>query len=154
MFTERINAFELTVENTMKGDDQSTGSGENIEIPVRGGHRKTSLKLDYPRYFADTNMLYQDVDQELLASIEFTGPIITGATPYELAFYFGSCRIDPDSVPVDSPGPLKESIELECHRPGTNLFQAAKFPNITLLQDSELVIMAVNDDNFNYLNEN
>jgi hypothetical protein len=151
---QAVSGFEITVENSLKGDDQTTTSGQNIIIPLRQTMRKTTLKLDYPRYNAATLHTYDDLDSELMASIEFTGPIITGATPYEIAFFFSSLRtrVD-DGSPVGGPGPLGMSFEWDAHRPASDLWQATKYPNITPVENSEMTLMLVNDDTQNYLTE-
>lgn len=154
---QAVSGFEITVENALKADDQTTTSGQNIIIPVRQTHRKVTLKLDYPRYNAALLHAYDDADSELMAKVHFTGPIITGATNYELACFFSSLktRVD-DGSPVDGPGPLGMSFEWDAHRPGasggSDRWQASEYPNITPVEDSEMTLMLVNDDSANYLN--
>lgn len=149
-----VSSFELSGSNGLKADDQTTDSDQRIEIPVRGAHRETRLKLELPRYRQDTEFIFADLDQEMISSLKFTGPIVTGATPYELNAFMSSMRFDPITSNVDGPGPLPLTMEFVAHRPiTTNEFQATDCPNITLLQDSEIFFELVNDDSFNYLLE-
>lgn len=154
--TVRPSSFELSVDNKLKADDQTTESGTGIEIPVRDGFRETKLKLEFPRYNVDTNQAAFDADTELAAKLVFTGPVIpsTGSETYLWGFFMSSLRFDTSAVNISGPGRLPESMELYAERPvTTDIFAAGNYNSVALKHDSELVVKIQNEEFLNYLTE-
>jgi hypothetical protein len=123
----RPSSFELTIDNKLKVDDQTTESGLQFEQPVRDGSREVKVKFEFPRYSSDTYPTVFDVDTEMALQMEFTGPIIpsTGSEKYLWGFYMSSVRFDTNSVNVAGPGRLPQSFELYAERPvTTDIFTA------------------------------
>jgi hypothetical protein len=155
--TIRPSSFELSIDNKLKGDDQTTESGVLIEQPVRDGFRETMLKLELPRYSVDTWPVYFDLDSELAGKLVFTGPTIAGVSgsSYLWGFFMSSLRFSADTINVAGPGRLPEAIELYAEKPvTTDIFAAANYNSVALKKDSELVVKVQNEDPQNYLTEN
>jgi hypothetical protein len=154
--TVRPNAFELTIDNKLKADDQTTESGTAIEIPVRDGFRETKLKLEFPRYNTDLHQLTYDLDTEMAGKLVFTGPTIsgTGGETYLWGFFMSSLRFDDAQAPISGPGRLPETMEFYAERPGTtDIFAAGNYNSVALKHDSELVVKVQNREPQNYLTE-
>ena len=152
-----INGWELTVNNNLKADDQSTESAPNILIPIRNGPREVTLKLDFPRYNSTIDVLhaFADANTELAASIVLTGPVIAGAYTYSWGFYMSSLRAITSSTSIGGGGVIPSSIEFEAARPGgSDVFDGATYNSITLMKDSELVVQINNNIATNYILEN
>jgi len=151
-----ISGFELTVNNNLKADDQSTASAPNILMPIRTGPREVSLKLDFPRYNTafETLSAYAGLNTEMAASLGLTGPALGGGYDYQCNFYMSSLRIKNPTASI-SKAVLTPSIELEAARPGgSDVFEAGGSLNgITLMKDSELVVKIINNVPKNYILE-
>ena len=152
-----IDTWEFVIDNKLKGDEQTTTSDERIIQPMRNGVRETTLKLHVPRY--DTTiaafMALMDLDTEMMASIEVTGPEIAATGFYNfLGIYLPMTKMfDPIWAPVEGPQRLVSGYSLEAGRlnGATDGFAATKYHSITLHKDSEFRIVIQNEDNFNYL---
>lgn len=154
--TIRPASFELSIDNKLKTDDQTTESGVNPEQPVRDGFRETLLKLEMPRYNADTLPSLFDIDTEMAGKLVFTGPTIAGGSgeSYLWGFFMSSLRFNADAVNIAGPGRLPETIEFFAERPvTTDIFAAANYNGVSLKHDSELVVKVQNEDAQNYLTE-
>jgi hypothetical protein len=152
----RPNSFELAIDNGLKGDDQTTESGLNHEIPVRDGFRTTTLKLDFPRYSADTLGTAFDGDQEYAGQLEFTGPDLpsSGSTARLWGFYMSSLRFVSEGTNIAGANRVPQSVEFVAEKPGgSDIFDATKYQSITTRKDSEIVIVTRSEDPQNYLTE-
>jgi hypothetical protein len=151
-----VSGIELSVDNKLKVDDQSTASGKNIVEPCRSDMRETTLKLEFPRYSDayETMITLMELNAECMCSIVFTGPLITGSYYYTWEFYMPAIWMTADPRNISGPGPLTMSWEFECRRPvTTDGFAATKYNSIRLVKDSELRVACKNLDTFNYLTE-
>jgi hypothetical protein len=151
------SSFELTVNNNLKGDDQTNTSGVHILQPCRGGMQDISLKLEFPRYNSDLPTLFDwaDAGTELAASFGFIGPAI-GVTAYyhQWNLFMSSIRAKNAQAPIPGPGPITVSIEFDAYRPGgTDIFAAGSYHSIGLKKDSALVACIHNAFATNYLLE-
>ena len=154
------SSFELSVNNNLKGDDQTTTSGTHILQPTRGGMQDISLKLEFPRYNTDLTALlgYADNNTELAASLVFTGPLIGVTAQYHSwQLFMSSIFAKNPSAPISGPGPLTTSLEFEVFRPnGSDIFNAVPatyYHSIPLKKDSALVACVHNGFATNYLLE-
>jgi hypothetical protein len=151
----RPSSVELTIDNKLKVDDQTTESGLQFEQPVRDGFREVKVKLEMPRYNSDLYPVTFDGDTEMMMQLEFTGPTITGTgETYLWGFYMPSVRHDTLSTNVSGPGRLPLSMEFFAERPvTTDGFAATKYNGTSVNHDSELVIKVQNEEPQNYLTE-
>ena len=149
--------WELTVDNKLKTDDRSLCSAPNIIQPVRSDFRETSLKLEFPRYNAGLETMYDlgVLNTELAASLIITGPQIALAGSYrKWSFFMSSLRYAAPVSQIAGPGPITHSFELDAHRPsGSDIFESAYYQSITLVKDSDLVVMCNNEDVVDYITE-
>lgn len=151
----RIGSFELSIDNKLKGDDQTTESDVNIEIPVRDNFRETKLKLEFPRYNTSNDLLASlDLDVEMAAKLVFTGPTLGGGENYLWGFFMSSLRFDAAASNIAGPGRLPQTAEFFAEKPvTTDIFAAANYNGVALKKDSELVVKVQNGDFQNYLTE-
>jgi hypothetical protein len=158
------NKFELEVDNKMSAEDQSSATGQNIEIPVRTEASTVMLKLERPRYTdrgtGDPTWIgLLETDQEMCARIVMTGASI-GATAqvYRWGFFMTSLKQSPDSAEpnIQGPGPLRNSFALQAFSrdpASTDEFAASYYGAIALKKASPLVVTCANADSGNYLLE-
>lgn len=152
-----IDSWEFAIDNKLKGDEQTTSSAERIIQPMRNGMRETTLKLHVPRYDSTiaTHMALMDLDSEMMASIEATGPQIAATGYYYfLGIYLPITKMfDPIWAPIEGPQRLVSGYSLEAGRLNgtTDPFAATKYHSIGLKKDSEFRIVINNEDSFNYL---
>jgi hypothetical protein len=154
--TVRPSSIELTIDNKLKVDDQTTESGLQFEQPVRDGFREVKVKIEFPRYNSDIFPALFDSDTEMALQMEFTGPTIasTGGETYLWGFYMSSVRFDTSAVNVAGPGRLPLTLELFAERPvTTDIFAATKYNGTSVNHDSELVVVVQNEEFQNYLTE-
>ena len=152
----RPSSFELTIDNKLKVDDQTTESGLQFEQPVRDGFREVKVKFEFPRYNSDLYLTTFDLDTEMALQMEFTGPTIasTGGETYLWGFYMSSVRFDTATANVGGPGRLPINFEVYAERPvTTDVFAATKYNGTSVNHDSELVVVVQNEEFQNYLTE-
>ena len=149
------SSIELSIDNTLKGDDRTNVSGTTIIQPVRSNFREIRLKLEFPRWYSALDSILDDVytDTEYAASIIFTGPQIAATGEYyKWSFFMSSLRGENPSQNIEGPGPLTHSIEFVAHRPvTTDIFEAGFYESIPLKKDSELIVMVQNEDSADYI---
>jgi len=142
------SSFEISINNNLKGDDQTTTSGVHIVQPVRAGMQEIAFKLEFPRYNSDLTSLagWAELNTELAASLVFTGPQIAVTGFYHTwELYMSSVRAKIPASPINGPAPLTQSIEFEVHRPsGSDIFDAGSYHAIVTKKDSALVAI-IND---------
>jgi hypothetical protein len=155
MATVRPSSFELSIDNKLKGDDQTTESGVNIEPPVRDGFRETMLKLEFPRYSSDLYMTTADIDSEMAGKLIFTGPTLAGGQTYLWGFFMSSLRhIGAPDASISGPGRVPQTLEFVAEKPGgSDIFDAGNYEGVALKKDSEIVIKVQNQDFGNYITE-
>ena len=150
-----VNGIEISLGNNLAAEDQSALSGSHIVQPLRSQFREVTLKLDYPRYSADTNQSALDINSEMIAAVIFTGALIAGTSYLRVGFFFDSLQYLGAPAPIDSPGAIKESLTFQAHRVGsvTSVWNSY-WPNVTTQKDCEMRCMIGNTISANYLNEN
>lgn len=160
MTTIAASGFELVVDNPLKTDDRTTASSPNIIIPVRDNFKSVTLKLDRPRYSSvdgdNTLIGYFAQGQEMSAKITITGALIGGSAYYMYRFCLPSIYATGPLGPanIEGPGPLTQEWNFRAYRPiTTDPFAASYYDSITVLKDSELVIVHHNIEGCNYLRE-
>lgn len=102
-----ISDFELTLDNTLKGDDVIGGSN-NILEPIRSGHRKVTLTLTIPRA-DDTYASYQQNRTPLQADLSFTDA--TKTLLLEISYII---LIDGGDIPISGPEIIPASLTFDC----------------------------------------
>jgi hypothetical protein len=160
MVTIKASEFELVVDNGLRGGETATGVAPKIIIPVREALKNVTLKIARPRYSSDESddqlIGYFQTDQEFSAIITITGPLIGGSIYYKYKFCLPSLRATGPLGPanIEGPGPLAQEWNFRAYRPvTTDPFAATEYESITVLKDSELVMMHYNEENVNYLTE-
>lgn len=151
------SSFELAINNNLKADDQTTGSGVHIVQPVRAGMQEVTFKLEFPRYNSDHTsfMTWAGLNTELAASLVLTGPQIgTTGIYHTWELYMSSIRAKSPAAPIGGPAPLTQSVDFEVHRPsGSDIFDAGSYHSITTKKDSSVVAVINNAFAPNYLLE-
>jgi len=150
-----INSFELSIDNRLKVDDQTTSSGTQFAIPVRDHFRDVMLKVEFPRYNATTWDTFVDIDGNLAASMIFTGPTIgaTGET-YILGFFLPSMEFINAPANIPGPGRIPQSLEFKAVNPTVaNIFRTAHYNGTVLQKNSNIEIKVQNEEPINYLTE-
>lgn len=164
-----VNKWELSVDNHLSSEDQSSATGLYPEIPVRTEAPTVMLKFDRPRYtdrgFTDSSWLTVfDSDIELCAKIVIggtsqTAPVI-GATAFyhRIGLFMTSLKrtSEPDEPNIQGPSSLRNSWGFQAFSRDpatTDVFAAANYSGITLLKNSALVVTCDNADSGNYLLE-
>lgn len=159
-----VSKWELSIDNKLSAEDQSSVTGKNIEIPVRTEPVEVTLKLERPRYtdrgLGDSAWFALfDADVELAASIVITGPTIgVTAFSHRFGFFMTSVKIGSESFEpnVQGPGSLRNSWSLQAYSRDpatTDIFAASRYSGISLLKNSALVMTIDNADSTNYLLE-
>lgn len=152
--------FEITIDNGLEAAIRTTESGEHIIQPVRSGFRTMRMKMGFPRYQTTHESMLNlgvQLDTELAASIEITGPQIAATGENWFWGFFGSSAwmIDPKN-PIDGAAAVKTEWNLELARPGSSadIFVAGgKYNGVTLRKNSELVVVTNDDTSANYMIE-
>jgi hypothetical protein len=156
MTEQAVSGWEITLDNNLKGDDQSSESGVNIEIPVRNGFRSVKLKLDFPRYSNDVDVALFSADTESQAKIILTGPQIASTGEYyTMGFFFPRLVWTAQSLTIGGPGPVTPSQEFDAVRleGATDQLAAGNYQGIAPVKDSEFRVVLHNEDNFDYSDE-
>jgi hypothetical protein len=107
-----VSAVELSLLNTMKGDQGVSGSRQVIE-QLRDGFREVTLKFTIPRYAVDTYLDFRDADTNLQINMSWTN------STYTRQIYVPTCKIKDIKSPVGSAGLLTQEIEIICFRRNT-----------------------------------
>jgi hypothetical protein len=151
----RPSSLELTIDNKLKPDDQTSASGVKFEQPLRDGHREVMLKLEFPRYNAIAEELFFDLDTEYCGKVVFTGPAISGTgETYLYGFFMSSLRWSNFDAAVSGPGRIPRTLEFFAEKPGgSDVFESGNYESVTLRKDSSLVVKVQNEDPQNYLTE-
>jgi len=158
------SSYEISVDNNLKGDDQTNASGTHILQPTRGGMQVFTFKLTFPRYNSGLTSLlgWADDNTELAGSIAIGG---TSAAPqigtsgfyHAWNFFMSSIRAKNPQVPITGPAPLTVTVEFEVFRPsGSDIFNAVPatyYHSIPLKKDSALIACVHNAFATNYLLE-
>lgn len=160
MTEQPVSSFELSVDNGLEPGIRTTESGEHIIQPVRSGFRTANMKMGFPRYTSTEQSLIHDsveLDTEMAASIEITGPQIAATGEYYFwGFYGSSAWMKNPKVALDGPSAVSPEWELELARPGSvaDIFVAGgKYDGITLRKNSELVVVTHDAATSNYMIE-
>lgn len=106
------SAFELVFKRKLSRDH--VAGSDAIQEPLNDGKPDITLKLDFPKYTADTyldafvNETYQKMD------IKFTGAQISGAYYYGLNLYFPNLKCTNAEAAIAGPGKIVHPLEFDC----------------------------------------
>jgi len=159
-----VGKWELTIDRKMTAEDQSTATGQNIEIPVEADSPTVMLKMERPRYtdrgLGDPAwMNLMESDNEFCAKLVATGPEIgSSGENHVWGFFMTSMKQSTESAEpnVQGPGPLRNTWSFQAYSrdpASTDVFAANNYGGVTLLKASPLVVTCHNADDFNYLLE-
>lgn len=146
-----ISKFELTINNNLAADDQSSLSGLFRVEPVRSSHREIVGSFTIPRYGQDIgdssdpdafDQWRQD-ETVLMANLKLQGTTIATVARY-LNMWLPSLRITTVSKPVAGANVVMQEVGFRCVSPAG---QAASFPTHNLTAPrSELMIQTLNQN--------
>lgn len=157
MYAVYPSEFEITADLKLKGDDITTELAPSIVQPVRADMLDVGIKLTFPRYNTAATGLYTllEANTEMAVSLILTGPQIAATGQYhKYRFYASSVRMkSPSGGQVQGPGALTFDVEMEAHRPGTDIFAAGSYHSIPIKKDSPLKLIVQNAFATNYLLE-
>jgi hypothetical protein len=142
-----VSGFELSLNNNLQGDDQSSCAGLYRVEPARGGMREITGSLTVPRYAADTFINWRDAETMLMAKVSFSGSTLA-TNPRNLTLWLTSFKLMKVGMPVSSAGVITQTIDFKCFVPAG---QPASFPTLVATPKSELVIQTTNQNPFNPL---
>lgn len=146
------SSVEITIDNKLKGDDQTTLSNYRRAEPVRGGKRSVTLSFEIPRYLANTRINYYRNETDVMGALTFAGSTIATGKTNELKFFLPRFRLKPVNTDTPGSGPLTEKIEAVCLQctPETGYPHSAEFPQPTAgLEKGEIIIQTRNQNPFN-----
>ena len=101
--------FELVYERPF--DEQFEAGYSDMSEPVQSGFATGTIKLTFDKYNLDdfTSAIAGDADQKM--DLTFTGPIISGATPYTFRLDLPKIIWQSVSADVNGPGLIKQVAE-------------------------------------------
>ena len=141
-----ISAFELTINNNLKGDDMDAVSGKFRVEPTRSAHREITGSITLPRYNADTFFVWEAADTLLMAHLQATGSTIT-ANARKFEIFINSLKLEAGKASISGAGVVQQTFNFRALQPTG---QPASFPTLTAIPNfSEIVIRTLNQNGFN-----
>ena len=146
-----IDEFEITINNNLKGDDQSANTGSFREQPARNASREVTGRIRIPRYAADTFLDWHDADTILVGILSLSGSTIaTSARNFKV--FLPSFKLEAPSAPVSGPGIVPQSYAVRCVTPASAPPTGFPTQNLTAPR-SELMIQMLNQNPFSMLRD-
>lgn len=141
-----ISAFEITINNNLKGDDQDVVSGKFRVEPTRSAHREITGSITLPRYNADTFFVWEQANTLLMAHLQSTGSTIaSSARKFEI--YINSLRLEAGRASISGSGVVQQTFNFRALSPTG---APASFPTATLTSPrSEIFIRTLNQNPYN-----
>ena len=141
-----ISAFEITINNNLKGDDMDAVSGKFRVEPTRSAHREITGSITLPRYNADTFFSWEAADTLLMAHLQSTGSTIT-ANARKFEIFINSLKLEAGKASISGAGVVQQTFNFRALSPTG---APASFPTATLTAPrSELFIRTLNQNPFN-----
>ena len=160
-----IASGKINVNNNLKIDGQTTGSGYYIDEPIRNDFREVTIGMNFRSHKTIALLQLFDVDTLFKLSIQFTGAQI-GSTgfAYTYKFTIPACKILDASAQIGVPGITAPDYMFKAFLPLTSPFSTSgKQNSIALIKGysigttpqtyrgSELVCEVINTRSDNYL---
>lgn len=138
-----ISDFSLTINNQLKGDDQSVISGLRRIQPGRNAQREITFSFTLPRTSTDQFTTWMQAKTILTAELSVSGSTIASSAR-NITFYMASLQLLTVSSPIGGPGIVPTVVTARCLTPDSALSgtpNPAAFP-----PRSELMIETLNQN--------
>jgi hypothetical protein len=142
-----ISAFEMTINNNLKGDDMDAVSGKFRVEPTRSAHREITGSITLPRYNADTFFEWEAADDKLMAHLQATGSTIT-ANARKFEIFINSLKLEAGQASISGAGVTQQTFNFRALAPTG---QASGFPTHTTgltTPRSEVFVRTLNQNPF------
>lgn len=120
----KINEFEITIDNLLQSDLQTSESGLLIEEPVRNGFRSVSGSISFPRYSNDSGWYGNDFINNLIngsnkaLKFEFVSSSLAGYEEcYKLSIYLPTIKFQSGVPNISNPSVVPHTLNFQAFIP-------------------------------------
>ncbi len=144
-----IDEFEITINNNLKGDDQSVTSAPWRVQPGRNAQREITGSFKLPRYSVDTFTDWMTGKTALTMEMLIAGSTIE-TSARNMSIFVPKLILESVSTPVSGPGIVPMTVGFRAISPGEALAASSPYNDAVLTAPySELLIETLNQNPFN-----